>query len=93
MLAVDAKRRQPGRGAWLHHDPVCFAAAVRRRAFGRALRIGAAVDPSAVGAYVAQAHENDGSQNDGSQNDEQREPSASRTDPLPKGGNEPMSAR
>ena len=51
-LAVDIKRRQPGRGAWMHSDPACFAAAVRRRAFGRALRIGTTIDPAAVGQYV-----------------------------------------
>ncbi|MCU1689066.1 MAG: hypothetical protein JWN61_241 [Pseudonocardiales bacterium] len=37
----------------MHGDPACFAAAVRRRAFGRALRIGTAVDPAPVGDYVA----------------------------------------
>lgn len=52
LLAVDIKRRQPGRGAWLHGDPVCLAAALRRRAFGRALRIGTAVDPAPVGDYL-----------------------------------------
>ncbi|MEZ5189928.1 MAG: YlxR family protein [Schumannella sp.] len=28
----------PGRGAWLHPDPGCVEQAIRRRAFGRALR-------------------------------------------------------
>ena len=31
-------RHHPGRGAWLHPSPICFESAVRRRAFGRALR-------------------------------------------------------
>jgi hypothetical protein len=31
-------RHEPGRGAWLCADPACFETAVRRRAFGRALR-------------------------------------------------------
>lgn len=31
-------RSRPGRGAWLHPDPRCLAVAVKRRAFGRALR-------------------------------------------------------
>jgi len=35
-LRVD--RRAPGRGAWLHARPDCFAAAARRRAFAHALR-------------------------------------------------------
>ncbi|HWH96898.1 MAG TPA: YlxR family protein [Pseudolysinimonas sp.] len=36
--AVDAAARLPGRGAWVHPDPGCVDAAVRRKAFGRALR-------------------------------------------------------
>ncbi|MFC6468976.1 YlxR family protein [Gordonia humi] len=38
IVAVDADRRLPGRGAWLHPDSDCVSAAVRRRAFGSALR-------------------------------------------------------
>lgn len=37
-VVADAAARLPGRGAWLHPDPGCFQAAVRRKAFGRALR-------------------------------------------------------
>ncbi|MBX3194421.1 MAG: YlxR family protein [Microbacteriaceae bacterium] len=37
-VAVDAAARLPGRGAWLHPDPGCVEQAIRRRAFGRALR-------------------------------------------------------
>ncbi|MBX7430888.1 YlxR family protein [Mycobacterium sp. Y57] len=47
-VTVDAARRLPGRGAWLHPDPDCLAAAVRRRAFGRALRITGSPDITAV---------------------------------------------
>jgi predicted RNA-binding protein YlxR (DUF448 family) len=32
------RARTGGRGAWLHADGVCLDRAVRRRAFGRALR-------------------------------------------------------
>jgi uncharacterized protein len=35
---VDAAARLPGRGAWLHPDRGCLDAAVKKRAFGRALR-------------------------------------------------------
>ncbi|WP_309710535.1 YlxR family protein [Pseudolysinimonas sp.] len=35
---VDAAARLPGRGAWVHPDPGCIDAAVKRKAFGRALR-------------------------------------------------------
>ncbi len=38
-VTVDAARNLPGRGAWLHPDPQCLDAAIRRRAFARALRI------------------------------------------------------
>ena len=38
VLVADERRRMPGRGAWLHPDQRCLELAVRRRAFGRALR-------------------------------------------------------
>jgi len=45
-VAVDAAARLPGRGAWVHPDPGCVAAAVRKRAFGRALRTTGSLDAS-----------------------------------------------
>ncbi|MFC8302127.1 YlxR family protein [Specibacter sp. NPDC057265] len=36
-VAVDLRRRLPGRGAWLHPDPACWSKALKRRAIGRAL--------------------------------------------------------
>ena len=56
LLVPDPRRRRPGRGAWLHPTSDCFEQAVRRRAFGRALRTSAAPDPAAVAAYL-EAHE------------------------------------
>jgi predicted RNA-binding protein YlxR (DUF448 family) len=54
LLLPDPMRRRPGRGAHLHVDPVCFASAFRRRAFGRALRVTAVT----VGdELVAQVHD------------------------------------
>ncbi|MGE0215454.1 MAG: YlxR family protein [Mycolicibacterium sp.] len=47
-VTVDAARTLPGRGAWLHRDPECLQAAIRRRAFGRALRITGTPDITAV---------------------------------------------
>ena len=47
-VTVDAARTLPGRGAWLHHDPECLQVAIRRRAFGRALRITGTPDITAV---------------------------------------------
>jgi predicted RNA-binding protein YlxR (DUF448 family) len=37
-LQLDAGGRLGGRGAWLHPDPGCLERALRRKAFGRALR-------------------------------------------------------
>ncbi|WP_442952950.1 YlxR family protein [Pedococcus sp. 5OH_020] len=51
-LTPDPRRRLPGRGAWLHPTGDCLDQALRRRAFGRALRVRAAPDPEAVAAYV-----------------------------------------
>jgi predicted RNA-binding protein YlxR (DUF448 family) len=47
-VSVDTTRFRPGRGAWLHPDERCLSAALRRRAFGRALRIAGTPDPAAV---------------------------------------------
>lgn len=47
-VAVDTGRRLPGRGAWLHQDDRCLQAAIRRRAFARALRITGSPDTSAL---------------------------------------------
>lgn len=47
-VTVDTQRRLPGRGAWLHPDDGCLTAAIRRRAFTRALRITGSPDTSPV---------------------------------------------
>ena len=46
----------PGRGAWLHPSPECLELAVRRKAFGRALHLRAAVDVSAVARHLGVQH-------------------------------------
>src|SRR5690242_20891461 len=56
-LRPDPRRRLPGRGAWLHPTGDCLEQALRRRAFGRALRVGAAPDPGALTAYVEGPHQ------------------------------------
>ena len=53
-VAVDTQRRLPGRGAWLHPDDSCLTAAIRRRAFARALRITGSPDISPVVEYFEQ---------------------------------------
>jgi predicted RNA-binding protein YlxR (DUF448 family) len=52
-VVPDPRHRAPGRGAWLHCDPDCVELAERRRAFARALRVPAVLDPSPVREYVA----------------------------------------
>ncbi|MCV7179021.1 YlxR family protein [Mycolicibacterium sphagni] len=47
-VTVDQTGNLPGRGAWLHPNDRCLEAAIRRRAFGRALRITGSPDTSAV---------------------------------------------
>ena len=47
-VTVDTARKLPGRGAWLHPTQVCLDAAIRRRAFARALRITGSPDITAV---------------------------------------------
>jgi len=50
-VVVDKAGIQPGRGAWLHPEPECLQAAVRRRAFAHALRISGSPDVSGVEEY------------------------------------------
>ena len=43
-LRPDPRRTLPGRGAHLHPVPGCLESALRRRAFGRALRVTGVLD-------------------------------------------------
>jgi predicted RNA-binding protein YlxR (DUF448 family) len=56
-LKPDPRRVLPGRGAHLHPEPGCLESALRRRAFGRALRITGVPDAGelveAINAKVA----------------------------------------
>ena len=57
-VVPDPSRRAPGRGAHLHPTVSCLELAVRRRAFGRALRVGSAgIDTDAVEALVRGEHQ------------------------------------
>jgi predicted RNA-binding protein YlxR (DUF448 family) len=44
LLRPDLRRTMPGRGAHLHPVPGCLESALRRRAFGRALRVSGVLD-------------------------------------------------
>jgi predicted RNA-binding protein YlxR (DUF448 family) len=48
QVVADASAVLPGRGAWLHPTIECYRLAVRKRAFGRALRIRGEVDTGNV---------------------------------------------
>ncbi|WP_418002279.1 MULTISPECIES: YlxR family protein [Mycobacteriaceae] len=52
-VSVDSAGNLPGRGAWLHPVQQCLDAAVRRRAFARALRITGSPDTSAVEEFFS----------------------------------------
>ena len=54
VITVDAAGNLPGRGAWLHPDQQCLLAAIRRRAFARALRITGSPDTTAVVEWFSQ---------------------------------------
>ncbi len=43
-LVPDEKASMPGRGAWVHETDECVEAAIRRRAFVRALRVSGPLD-------------------------------------------------
>jgi predicted RNA-binding protein YlxR (DUF448 family) len=52
-VTVDTAGNLPGRGAWLHPNPQCLRAAIRRRAFSRALRITGSPDTSAAVEHIS----------------------------------------
>jgi uncharacterized protein len=51
-VVPDPNHRLPGRGAHVHPDPTCLALAVRRRAFGRALRVSGVPDTGLLTEFV-----------------------------------------
>ena len=64
VVVPDPSGSAPGRGAHLHPTTACYELAVRKKAFGRALRVpgGGApggLDTAAVGEYVARAAQHD----------------------------------
>ncbi|MBT2476454.1 YlxR family protein [Microbacterium sp. ISL-103] len=51
ILVIDENSVLPGRGAWVHPTPECMEAALRRRAFGRALRVSSDLDTRIIEQY------------------------------------------
>lgn len=52
VLVPDPRRREPGRGAWLHPAADCLRRAERRTAFPRALRVPGTLDTGALRALL-----------------------------------------
>ena len=48
VLILDERAVMPGRGAWLHSTQECTVAALRRRAFARALRVSTPLDTQTI---------------------------------------------
>lgn len=48
VLVADEKAVLPGRGAWVHKTPECTDAAIKRRAFVRALRVSGPLDAQTI---------------------------------------------
>lgn len=48
VLIIDERAVMPGRGAWLHPTQECMDAALRRRAFARALRVSTTLDTQTI---------------------------------------------
>ncbi|GAA5203876.1 YlxR family protein [Microbacterium jejuense] len=51
-LVVDERASMPGRGAWVHETPECVDAAIRRRAFVRALRVSGPLDTQTIEEHI-----------------------------------------
>ena len=57
VATIDRTSTMPGRGAWLHHDPDCLRAAMRRKALGPALRVpGLVVDADDLEREMSDGH-------------------------------------
>jgi predicted RNA-binding protein YlxR (DUF448 family) len=53
VVVPDPAATRSGRGAHLHPTTACYDLAVRRRAFGRALRVTTGLDAAPVASYLA----------------------------------------
>ncbi|GAB3277219.1 DUF448 domain-containing protein [Microbacterium sp. MEC084] len=51
-LVIDERKSSPGRGAWLHPTRECAENALRRRAFGRALRVSGPLDTQTLEKWL-----------------------------------------
>ncbi|MCW4386709.1 YlxR family protein [Salinibacterium sp. SYSU T00001] len=58
-VVADASATLPGRGAWVHPSEECVEKSIKRRAFGRALRVSSALDTSGVLQAVLASHQSE----------------------------------
>ena len=54
VLVPDERASMPGRGAWVHKTQECMDAALRRRAFVRALRVSGPLDTQTIEQHLQQ---------------------------------------
>ena len=59
VVVPDPGATAPGRGAHLHPTPECYQLAVRRKAFGRALRVPTGLPSAPVGDYLGSREQQD----------------------------------
>ncbi|WP_214465925.1 YlxR family protein [Microbacterium flavescens] len=52
VLVPDERAVMPGRGAWVHPTSECVDAALRRRAFVRALRVSGPLDTQTIEQHI-----------------------------------------
>ena len=52
VVVPDPTATAPGRGAHVHPTAECYELAVRRKAFGRALRVATGLSSAPVGEYL-----------------------------------------
>lgn len=52
VLVIDERAVLPGRGAWVHETQKCMDAAIRRRAFVRALRVTGPLDTQTLTQHL-----------------------------------------
>lgn len=52
VLVLDETAVLPGRGAWVHDTDTCVTTALRRRAFGRALRVPGVLETATLEAHT-----------------------------------------
>lgn len=53
FVVPDLSRSMTGRGAWVHPTRECVDASIKRKAFGRALRVTTALNPAPLVAVLS----------------------------------------